>query len=284
MLDLDMNAPKTFLLDKNSLYYVILACRNQSRAQVAVQNLKIETENENVSFMILDLASLQSVRDFVSEITKTSYVPLFGLVNNAGIGAAHSDGSLETVDHFELIFGTNHLGHFLLTNLLLPHLVSNARITNVSSDMHSPPRDFVGGDIFYPGAESLAYRGKIQVSPLMRYGMSKLCNVYFTYELVKRLNQAGKLIHVNAFNPGLMLDTDFGKGDFLKSLNIKLPKGLDVSVSGRQLAELAIDEVLNGKYVNKGVEQKSSELSYDLKNAEDLWEISKRLSNLSTTI
>lgn len=213
-----------------------------------------------------------------------------GLVNNAGIAGSETNSKLQTADHFEAIFGINHLGHFLLTHLLLPFLTPDARITNVSSEMHNP-KQVIGQDITYPGAENLAYPNKIEVIPVLKYCLSKLCNIYFTYELVRRLEKSKSSVHVNAFNPGLMLDTEFARTSDQK-FKEKLPEGFEkfvvpAATSGKNLAELTIGEKWaksNGIYNSTGTEVESSELSHNLKNALDLWEASQKFVNLPTTI
>jgi NAD(P)-dependent dehydrogenase (short-subunit alcohol dehydrogenase family) len=141
-----------------------------------------------------------------------------------------------------------------------------------------------GVPISYPGAAALAVPDAAVTSPLIHYAQSKLCNIYFVRELARRL--AGTHITVNAFNPGLMLDSQFHKKALPWNTN-PTPHSVPVAVSGRQLAELVIDEKwrdLNGKYVNRGVEEPSSELSRNDENAKELWETSCRLAGLDKSI
>jgi retinol dehydrogenase-12 len=115
---------------------IILACRDPKRAQEAVDKIKTESKNENVEFEQLDLASMKSIRDFSDRINK-KLTKLDILINNAGLSG---DGPIKkTEDGFEMVFGVNHLGPFLLTNLLLDLLKKSApsRIINVASAAHS---------------------------------------------------------------------------------------------------------------------------------------------------
>lgn len=181
----------------------------------------------------------------------------------------------------------NFLGHFVLTNLIFPYLSPDAHIVNVTGNMHNPNPSIVGSEIFYPGAESLAFPNRIQALPVMIYSISKLCNLYFTYELVRKLK--GRNIRVNAFNPGLMIDSGFHKNEQISHSGMTFSKDRATSaeICGQRLADLVIGEKWsksNGIYDDKGVETKSSELSYDLENAKDLWEVSQRLSQIQSAI
>ncbi len=253
---------------ENSDYRVILACRNSEKAEAAKNTIVNETGNRNIVTMKLDTSSLKSVRAFaqcVAEIPENIDV----LINNAGVSPAVSG---VTEDGFELVFATNYLGHFLLTNLLLPKMADNARIFNVASDMHNPP-----GGIEWHGAEILAHPSQ---DDRRKYSYSKLCNIYFTYELDRRLRESGRGITVNAFNPGFMADTNFSKGKGkLRSVAVKttMPERYGtLEASSDALAELAVSgefENVSGKYFDRSTKYiKSSELSYNRENAAELWE------------
>ena len=153
---------------------VLIACRDPERADAAVARLRAGNPRGEVEAMALDLASLASVRAFASAFLGRQ-LPLHGLVNNAGVMALPRR---ETVDGFEMQLGTNHLGHFALTGLLLEPLLATpgSRIVNVSSTMHKLGRmrwDDLHGERSY---------GKWSA-----YGQSKLANLLFTYELQRRL-------------------------------------------------------------------------------------------------
>jgi NAD(P)-dependent dehydrogenase (short-subunit alcohol dehydrogenase family) len=272
---LGFECAKNILLG-NSDYFVIMACRNTEKAEKAKEELIEKTKNKNVSVMELDLSSFDSVRKFVNDFKTINCLPLYGIVCNAGVGSAEGI----TKDGFEIIFGTNHLGHFLLTNLLLPLVADNGRIIVVSSDMHNPPQ----AGFTYPGVEALAYPDS-EVNN--RYSQSKLCNLYFTYELVKKLDQIGSNITVNAFNPDLIINTNFHENhsyrfteDFLKSVSDRMG---NLSESGKALAEMVTKSYYGentGKYNDRGEEKPSSELSYNAENAEKLWKSSINYTNL----
>ena len=155
---------------------VILACRNRVRGEAAVAEVKKRTGNNNVVLMQLDLASLNSVRSFsASVLAKEPRIDI--LVNNAGVMACPYS---KTAEGFEMQFGVNHLGHFLLTNLLLDRMKNApaARIVNVSSRGHDWGK--INFDALTPPPE--------KYSPYRAYWQSKLANVLFTRSLAKRLH------------------------------------------------------------------------------------------------
>jgi NAD(P)-dependent dehydrogenase (short-subunit alcohol dehydrogenase family) len=265
------------ILATSPTYHVIVASRDESRAAAAISRLKSETGNPNVSFLQIDLASLSSVRSAASRLGDVS---LSALILNAGIGPGASNGTERSVDGFEKIWATNHLGHFAFANLIRDRLTADCHIVNVSSNLHDIPAKRTNGiPISYPGAAALAEPDPEVRIPVLRYAESKLCNLYFTYELVRRL--AGTQRRANAFNPGLMLDSEFHKRPMPD-----IPGTVSCVDMGRELAELAIAERwkdANGRYVNRGVDEPSSELSHNVENARELWEVSTRLAGLEST-
>jgi retinol dehydrogenase-12 len=158
---------------------VVLACRSEAKATPVVDAIRAETGNSAVSFMPIDLGDLSSVRAF-AVAWRASGRPLHLLVNNAGL-AGHRG---VTVDGFELQFGVNHLGPYLLTELLLDALIASApaRIVNVSSEAHANPS----------GIPWDRLRGSTwTVAGFEEYGISKLANVLHARELARRLEGTG---------------------------------------------------------------------------------------------
>jgi NAD(P)-dependent dehydrogenase (short-subunit alcohol dehydrogenase family) len=168
---------------------VLLACRSQAKAQDALQRITAICPGANLDVLTLDLASLASVRKAAAAVAREPRVDV--LINNAGVMVPPKT---LTADGFELQFGVNHLGHFAFTGLLLPKLLkqADARIVNVASSAHKFGRmDF--DDLH-------AERG---YSAGARYGMSKLANLLFTFELKRRLADAGAgHVSVLACHPG----------------------------------------------------------------------------------
>ncbi|MBQ7067916.1 MAG: SDR family NAD(P)-dependent oxidoreductase [Synergistaceae bacterium] len=262
---------------KSDEYFVILACRNFEKGISAAEKIKNETGNQNICSMELDLASLKSVRNFAEKI-KT---PIYALDNNAGISGAKTDNQI-TVDGFDIIFQSNHLGHFLLTNLLLPLMSEDSRILNISSDMHNPPY----GALVWNGTEYLAHPTENLGNE--RYFYSKLCNLYFTYELDRKLKEKNSNISCNAFNPGFMPDTNLNSmpQSVIDEVKTKMPERLgSLSVSSKAVAKLLTEKEfshVSGKYFSMSTTPvKSSELSYNLENARELWKISSKFSGLN---
>uniref|UniRef100_A0A3P9I0Q5 Si:dkey-23o4.6 n=1 Tax=Oryzias latipes TaxID=8090 RepID=A0A3P9I0Q5_ORYLA len=168
---------------------VVMACRDLSRAVQAAEEIRKSTGNGNVVVRHLDLASLYSVRTFAQEFLDTED-RLDILINNAGVMMCPKR---LTEDGFETQLAVNHLGHFLLTNLLLPKLRSSApsRVVNVSSIAHR------GGKT-----------ADISPNPSRSYRQSKLANILFTRDLARRLKGSG----VSAFclHPGV-IRTELGR-------------------------------------------------------------------------
>ena len=258
-------------------FRVILACRNREKADAARDAIISQTGNRQVDTMGLDTSALDSVRAFAEEVN-ASGERVFALVNNAGINSMGNAGV--TADGYNLVMATNYLGHFLLTQLLLPRMEETGRIYNVTSDMHSPPR----GELKWPGAEAVL---RLNGEDGSSYSLSKLCMIYMTHELDRRLRAEGKRVTVNSFNPGYMGDTNFMKGGRFWGFFVK--RGMpdrygDLATSSDALARLATeDEFSNcsGEYFDRGVKPaRSSPLSYDRENAEELWNASLRCTGL----
>ena len=261
---------------KDKEYRVILACRNKDKANEAKEEIIKETDNHNIIPMIVDISSLHSVRSFVEEFKKLD-LKLDVLVCNAGISPMISG---TTDEGFELVFATNYLGHFLLTNLLLPFMSKDARIINITSDMHNPP-----GGIEWKGVEYLAHP---PADDRKKYSYSKLCNIYLTYELDERLKKLGSKITVNAFNPGMM-NTNFSAAPRnaaqVAFVKMTMPDRVgDLNKSSTALAEIVtINEFsdITGKYFDRSDKIKnSSDLSYNKENRLKLWNKSVEWTNL----
>jgi NAD(P)-dependent dehydrogenase (short-subunit alcohol dehydrogenase family) len=271
-------------------YHPVLACRSLPRGESAAIELRAETNNPNITVMELDLASLASVRAFCDTFSQMGLPPLYAVVCNAGISAGGAPGMPRTVDGFETIFAVNHLGHFLLTNLLLNQMGDSGRIVFVASDLHNPPA-FLPVKVTYDNAAAIANRGP----GLQQYCTSKLCNIYCAYEMAGLLSeQTDRHITVNAFNPGAMSDTGFAKpaGNALTRGAVRVVGGIVGTLIGKQstaiasgaaLARLITDPALattTSTYIDRGVEVPSSPLSHDRDNARELWQASMTMTAL----
>jgi retinol dehydrogenase-12 len=170
---------------------VLMACRSVERSQPVADEIKQQTGNDKVEIAQLDLGSLASVRKCAAEILARD-VPIHGLINNAGITAGLRRQRTLTPEGFEPTFGTNHLGHYLLTRLLLDRIkqTPGSRIVNVSSHSHYMARKLDLDRVTRLGSRI----------GLKEYEVSKLCNVLFTRELARRL--AGTGVTTYAVHPG----------------------------------------------------------------------------------
>jgi len=170
---------------------VFIACRSATAGETAVARIKAASGSADVRLLMLDLASLSSVRACAAEFLALDE-PLQVLVNNAGVGGQRG----LSADGFELHFAVNHLGHFALTQLLLDRLSASgpgARVINVSSEAHYNAR----------GIDFAAVRRRTETFAGAReYAVSKLCNVLFTQELARRLD--GTVLASYALHPGVV--------------------------------------------------------------------------------
>ncbi|MDD2284747.1 MAG: SDR family NAD(P)-dependent oxidoreductase [Paludibacter sp.] len=274
--------------------HVIIACRNLEKGSAACKNLISETGNSNISVLTLDLASFESIRNFCEAFSNSKYPPLYGLVCNAAVSFANNLG--KTKEGFDMTFGVNHLGHFLLTNLLISEMIANGgRIVFVTSDRHNPAKWMIK-DFVYTDAIHLAYPEKYldkkKQTVNFKYPMSKLCNIYCTYEMTDRIEEAGFDITVNAFNPGFMASTGLdGKPTVVNRIKnnlIQIPAALlgtlsTVKKSGSLLASMMTNSAyanITGKYFDRGKVIPSSNQSYNKENAKNLWNRSVELVHL----
>jgi len=186
------------ILAKMGKPHIILACRDLETAQLSKQKIKQYSGNENVLVLKLDLADLSSIRFFVESFFKLN-LPLNILINNAGVFMTPYG---LTKDGFEIQFGTNHLGTFYLTYLLLPKMRESkgGRIIVVSSTIHQK------GYIDFDDLQST----KSDYNSFQVYANTKLANILFTKQLQRRLQMEASDITVNAVHPGVV-STNLGR-------------------------------------------------------------------------
>ena len=254
---------------------IIMACRHLEKAEPVCEMIQTESKNPNIKVIKLDLASLESVRNFTQEF-KARYQKLNVLINNAGVFCMKRE---ETEEGFELTMGVNHLGHFLLTYELLPILgkTPEARIINLSSDAHS------SADL---DLDDLHFKRR-RYSGIKAYGSSRLATVFFTQELAERLKE--KDITVNSLHPG-HVDTNMwdlwqGKRRWYYSLLHRIIKLFLISVEeGAQtsiyLASSNEIKGITGKYFAKKKMKAASKKCADIKLQKALWQLSERLTGI----
>jgi NAD(P)-dependent dehydrogenase (short-subunit alcohol dehydrogenase family) len=170
---------------------VVLAVRNLEKGQAALASIRARRKDARVALHALDLSSLESVRRAAGELA-AAHERIDLLVNNAGVMYTPKS---RTADGFELQLGTNHLGHFAFTGLLLPRLLATpgARVVTVSSIGHRIRSAIDLADLHFE-------KGYGRVAA---YGRSKLANLLFTYELQRRLERAGAKAAALAAHPGM---------------------------------------------------------------------------------
>ncbi|XP_007573480.1 PREDICTED: dehydrogenase/reductase SDR family member 13-like isoform X2 [Poecilia mexicana] len=256
---------------------VILACRNKEKAEAAVFDIRSESGNPQVVFMQLDLASLKSVRSFAETFLKTE-PRLDILINNAGVL-----GPGCTEEGFDLAFGVNHLGHFLLTNLLLERLrlCGPSRVITVSALLHR-----IGSIDFQRLApQTDAVPPQSAWSSLQAYCNSKLCNVLFTRELANRLE--GTDVTCYTLHPGVIY-TELCRNlsQWLQLLMMPLAKLFLLDPSGGCQTTLycALQEgiePLSGRYFSSCALQQVGANGRDDGLAKKLWEVSERLTGMA---
>ena len=247
---------------------IIMISRNKERGEAALKELKEKTGSDKIELIIADLTEPDTIHDAVNKF-KAKYDHLDVLINNAGLTL--NEREITSIG-YEKTFATNHLGHFQLTQLLLDILKQSkpSRIVNVSSGVH-PMANFKFHDI----NQKKHFRG------YLAYANSKLANLWFTYELARKLEGTG--VTVNALHPGFVR-TNFGKRGrnwFLKSIfkflrifAISPEKGAKTSIYLASSPEL---EGITGKYFEKCKPVKSSDASYDLESQERLWQLSEHV-------
>jgi NAD(P)-dependent dehydrogenase (short-subunit alcohol dehydrogenase family) len=248
---------------------VYLACRSLDKTQPVLD--AIQAEGGDARFLELDLGSLASVRACAKAFLAEN-VPLHGLINNAGV--AKTSGL--TKDGFEPTFQVNHLGHFLLTNLLLAKLEASApaRIVNVSSTGHYRAPGIDWDAVKKPTAT---------VTGLREYQISKLANVLFTKELARRL--AGTGVTSYSLHPGVVASdvwrgVPWGLRSLIKLFMITNEEGAQTSLYCATSPEV---EGKSGAYFDKSRERTPSKLAHDEALARRLWDESAAWVGLGAT-
>ena len=259
---------------------VILACRDRIKCSAAVKSIHSEYPNSNVYALHLDLAELQSVYRF-ADAFRSHYRDLDILINNAGV---MMPPYAKTRDGFELQFGVNHLGHFVLTGLLIDLLANNegARVVNVSSYAHTV------GELDF---DDLNWE-KRKYNKVRAYGDSKLANLYFTFELERKLLKAGTACIAAASHPGWTA-TNLQRHVSLASLLNPLVG--QNSLKGAWTTEYAaVSEKIGGSdFIGPDgwmqarghpVQVKAKALAYDRDIAARLWKVSEDLTGVKWSL
>ncbi|MDB5283645.1 MAG: hypothetical protein JWO06_2720 [Bacteroidota bacterium] len=272
---------------------IIIACRNQQAGKKVIQTIKQKTGHKNIICLPLDLESLQSIREFTTKFSSQSHNKIIALINNAGI---QNIAAIKfTKDGFESTFGTNHIGPFYLTLLLLPYMDFNGSITFTASGVHDPMQKTGIAPPIYTNGKDLAFpketNEKENIAGQRRYSTSKLCNILTTYLLQRKLSPSN--IRVNAFDPGMVPGTglartyppllQFAWKNIMPLLTWFKHNVNTAQKSGTRLANLAYSEQYKnyrGKYFEGDKEIKSSTDSYNTIFQNDLWQSGIELTGI----
>jgi retinol dehydrogenase-12 len=240
--------------------HVVLACRSKAKTDPVIDEIKRETGNPNLEYVALDLGDLASVRACAEQILARN-VPIHGLINNAGLAGSRG----LTKDGFELTWGTNHLGPYLFTRLLLDRIkqAGSARIVNVASASHYQAKGIDWDLMKQPTRSSTGMR---------EYAVSKLSNVLFAKELARRLEGTG--VTTYALHPGVVATDVWRRVPaplrwVIKKFMITPEQGAEASL------RCATDPALagqTGRYYDVGGQEKEpSRLAGDAELARALW-------------
>jgi retinol dehydrogenase 12 len=242
-----------------------VACRSREKGEAAISAIKASAGNGEVFFLPLDLSDLDSVRSCAHEFLALDE-PLHVLLNNAGLAGRHG----VTKQGFELAFGVNHLGHFLLTQALTDRLVASApaRVVTVSSNAH-----YMAKDIDY---DALLRRGH-GLTGMHQYAVSKLCNVLFTQELSRRLDGSG--VTTYAVHPGTVASDIWRRipwpvRPIVTRRMISTTEGAQTSLYCATSADVAR---ASGQYYEKSAERDANRVATPELGA-DLWRRSEQWS------
>ena len=250
---------------------IIFACRNREKGEEALRRCQALHPQSNLAFFPLDLASVESIQQFCSDIKDKT---IDTLICNAGLMATEYQ---ETKEGLEMTVGVCHFGHFLLTQLLLPQLLEaktlngkSPRIVMVSSESHRMPAKL--------NFNKFPLNKSNRFSPLTAYGQAKLCNALFANELQRRYGDQG--LTACSLHPGALITTSFGRDSGFLSLFFKLVSPL--TKNPNQGAATTVycashenTEELAGKYFSHCKPVRSTKEANNPETANKLWEVSE---------
>jgi retinol dehydrogenase 12 len=248
---------------------LLLACRSEEKTRPVIEEIKRTTGNDKIEFIALDLGDQESVKKCAAAINARKE-PVHILINNAGFAGTRG----LTKQGFELTFGVNHLGHFLLTMLLMDKLKASApaRVVNVSSKAHYRAKGF----------DWEALRKKTATTTgVPEYGVSKLANVLFTRELAKRFEGSGVTFY--SLHPGVIASDAWREipwpiRPMIKVFMKDVHDGAKTQIWCATAPELGKE---SGRYYDECKEKVPSKLAQDDGLARELWERSEQWVGLS---
>lgn len=251
---------------------VVVVGRNRALTESTVAELKRTTGSEKIDHLVADLSVQAEVRKLAADFLNSGR-PLHILLNNAG---AIFPTRAESIDGIEMTFALNHLGYFLLTELLLDRLRQSApaRIVNVASAAHRAARNGIDFDDL---------EGRRKYAPFGAYGQSKLANILFTRELARRLKGSG--VTVNCVHPGFVA-TRFAHANAIYNIAMALMRPFQRSIASGSRTSIylcAAPEVadISGEYFADCKIAVPTPYARDDAAAKKLWEISERMVGLA---
>nr|ACU23411.1 unknown [Glycine max] len=259
--------------------HVVMAVRSLDSGKNVKETILKEIPSAKIDVMELDLSSMASVRKFAADFN-SSGLPLNILINNAGVMATPFTLSQ---DNIELQFATNHLGHFLLTNLLLETMKKTVGVCNQEGRIV----------ILSSEAHRFAYREGIQFdkindesgySSYFAYGQSKLANILHANELARRLKEEGVEITVNSLHPGSIITNILRYHDYINALANMVGKYFLKNVQQGAATQCYVAlhpqvKGISGEYFMDSNKGNPASLAKDSELAEKLWEFSLSLTN-----
>ncbi|KAL4605137.1 hypothetical protein ACB092_09G007200 [Castanea dentata] len=257
--------------------HVIIAARNMEAANAAKQLILKDNETACVDVLKLDLCSMKSVRAFVDDFNALN-IPLNILINNAGVMFCPFQLSK---DGIEMQFATNHIGHFLLTNLLLEKMKNTARSTNIEGrivNLSSIAHNYT----YEQGIRFDQINDESGYSDKRAYGQSKLANILHANELSCRFQEEGINITVNSVHPGLIMTPLMRYSELLmrviRVFTFYLWKNVPQGASTTCYVALHPNlKGVTGKYYLDCNEMKPSAFARDTVLAKNLWDCSNKL-------
>ncbi|KAK3434335.1 short-chain dehydrogenase TIC 32, chloroplastic [Eucalyptus grandis] len=258
--------------------HVVMAMRNVDAGRSVKEAILQELPSAKLDVMELDLSSMESIRKFASDY-QSSALPLNLLINNAGVMACPFTLSQ---DNIELQFATNHIGHFLLTNLLLETMKKTSeesntegRIVNLSSEAHR--------FAYQEGIRFDKINNESEYTPIKAYGQSKLANILHANELARHLKEEGVQITANSLHPGTIPATNLARHHSILNAFANLGKLFlkNVAQGAATTCYVALHpqvKGISGEYFMDSNKAKGSSLAQDAELGKKLWDFSISLT------
>ena len=249
---------------------IVMVARDADRGSAVLNAITSATQNPNLDLQLCDLSVLSSVRN-LAQILNSKYQKINVLINNASV---YKRKRVTTVEGFEEMFATNHLGPFLLTNLLLELLQAGVQENGSAHVLN----------ITAPSTVQLDFndlQSEKKFNSLTAFGATKMANLLFTFALARRLENTG--ITVNAIHPGLARSSLMKESFPLLRLFTWLISSPPQKVTENivQPATASAYEQMSGKFLHRGKEIEAPEYAYDHEAQQQLWDASERLTSAS---